>query len=106
MRQGLIYKIKCNTCFHKEGKEVLYIGETARTGYDRGQEWWEALQRQDTSTPLEEHSQECHPEEARDFTMEVINFETSPLFRQVTEAEWIQELGKKYIIMKYIKENY
>ena len=38
MRQGLVYEIRCKTC-EKEGKDTAYVGETARTGYDRGVEW-------------------------------------------------------------------
>ena len=35
MRAGLVYKIMCKTC-HAKGDKTVYLGETARTSWDRG----------------------------------------------------------------------
>ena len=98
MNQGVVYQITCGTC--KEKKiEVSYIGESARTPYDRGQEWITSLRRADPSNPLEAHARQEHPEEPRDFAMKILKKCNSPLLRQVTEAQLITETGEASTIL-------
>ena len=59
----------------------------------------DSIRRRDSSSPLEEHAGECHPDEERDFSMEIISFINSPLIRQISEAVHIQDLGQKAHIL-------
>ena len=98
MRQGLVYRLSCETC--KEGeKKVSYVGETSRTAYDRGLEWLTSLRRGDSSNPLEAHALEEHPNAPREFKMEILKMAESPLIRQITEAMLITEYGESSTIL-------
>ena len=71
MRQGALYTLKCLAC-KERGEESLYIGETARTPYDRGLEHGGALRRLKEDSPLVEHWVDHHKREgAPNFRMEV-----------------------------------
>ena len=45
-RQGVVYKISCNTC-RDMGKTSVYVGESGRCAFDRGLEHLKALDRGD-----------------------------------------------------------
>ena len=80
------------TCLHclETGRQSVYIGESARTAYDRGLEHLSAMKKMDEASPLVEHHLSEHPEaEEPCFSMEVISFPTSNLQRQAEEAEQI-----------------
>ena len=86
-RQGFVYKIKCVTCFRNEGADRAYIGESATTPFDRGEEWLTAIRKRDPNSPLEQHASERHPEAEREFEMTILKFTPSPLIRQTSEAQ-------------------
>ena len=73
MRQGCIYKMTCLLCKEQGEKISLYIGESARTAYDRGSEHLSAIRRRDEGSPLVEHHVLEHSrEEEPRFSMEVV----------------------------------
>ena len=85
MVQGVVYRILCNLC-GEEGVKTEYVGETARTSYDRGEEHWNALETGDSSNPMVEHMEEYHPEHQHNFSMKVLSVQKSPLIRQSEEG--------------------
>ena len=90
MRAGVVYRITCLTCT-KQNRKTVYIGESARTSWDRGVEHLEAIRREDRESPLIEHAQDEHPGDPREFKMEVIKYVSRNLLRQASEAI---EIGK------------
>ena len=89
----------CQLCI-KEGKEkaTVYIGESARTPYDRGVEHLRLIQKNDTESPAVEHTTEAHPGQETSFTMEVITFPKTTLQRQVLEGHHIALNEKQNLI--------
>ena len=69
-----------------------YVGESARTGYDRGAEHEEALRTLNPESPLVEHSLEHHANQPPRFQMKVLTFIKTNIMRQATEAAKIQGL--------------
>ena len=90
MTQGMVYGITCETC-KEEKKEVIYVGETARTMYDRGLEWISSIRREDASNPMVAHAREAHPSNPLEFSMDILKMAKTPLIRQITEAQLITE---------------
>ena len=75
------------TC-KKKGKEVVYVGESARTGQMRGEDHLTDLGTKREGKPLWQHTDEEHGGVAReeDFKMKVLNKFKTPLERQIAEA--------------------
>ena len=73
MRKGALYQIRCLGC-QREGKEMLYIGETARTPYDRGLEHMRAIENSNPESPMVEHCHDHHQGILQEFTMKVMGF--------------------------------
>ena len=90
-RQSCIYKLVCNIC-KKESREkpAVYIGESARTPFDRGYEHLKLMEREDKESPAVEHTQEEHPGQETSFSMEVSNFPRTTLQRQAMEGHFIR----------------
>ena len=89
--QGVTYRIECTTC-KEEGVAVSYIGESARTMYDRGAEHLDAWRREDEASVLVEHQEQKHsPEERPRYSMKLIGTQKRPLYRQITESILIEE---------------
>ena len=79
-----------------------YIGETARSAYERGWEHQESLRKLEEDSHLLKHVANHHqgvPMEKISFGMRVVQFTRSALERQVLESVLIQEEGKKHEIM-------
>ena len=95
--QGLVYNIKCLRCAH-EGKTMVYIGESSRTGYQRGLEHLRGLRDQLDASPLWKHQLVAHKGEETAYTMEVEETFRTPLERQVAEGVRIN-LQKKGLSM-------
>merc|ERR1711954_541721 len=70
MVQNITYRKVCNHCT-KEGRKSEYIGESSRTGYDRGADHFKALTSKDQTNPLVEHWQDSHHGIERDFSMTI-----------------------------------
>ena len=93
-RGGVVYRVTCGTCETK-GENVYYIGESARTLYDRGLEHKKAIENRNEESPMVEHAREKHPESMDNFRIEAICYPTRTLLRQATEANQIQVHRKK-----------
>ena len=93
MRKGAVYRITCKIC-QRNGKSVVYVGETARSGWDRMVEHSRAIRNDNIESPMIEHAQEDHPEEEREFKMEIVSFPKTTLMRQATEAWEIRKHGR------------
>ena len=51
-RQGCLYKLVCNICTREaREKQILYIGESSRTPYDRGAEHLKLMEKEDRESP-------------------------------------------------------
>ena len=93
MKQGVVYRITCNIC-KQDGIQCDYIGESARTSYDRGQEHLEDLRKGEQSNALVMHMVEDHPEmdmADHQFAMKVVRFHKSNLARQAHEGQEIAD---------------
>ena len=75
----------------KQDRKTVYIGESSRTSWDRGVEHLDAIKRENRESPLVEHGQDDHPDDHREFKMEVIKYVSRNLIRQASEAI---EIGK------------
>ena len=85
MQQGILYRVKCKLCL-QEGKNSFYIGESARTPYDRGLEHLNLINREDRESPCVEHRDEYHQGQEVEFQMAVLSYPKTTLQRQATEA--------------------
>ena len=81
-RENVTYKISCNRC------EKIYIGETSKNAFTRGQQHTQQLQNKDKQSVLNRHLQLDHREETEipQFKMTVLKSHRSALDRQITEA--------------------
>ena len=88
-RQNLIYEITCITCQRSE-KVSIYVGETARTSFDRGAEHLNDLKRKSKESPLVNHQIEDHEGQECEFQMKVKEFAKTNIMRQALEAHHIE----------------
>ena len=97
--ENVNYLIECLDC-KKKGKEVEYIGESARTMYDRGNEHLNDLLTENKGKPLWEHVKEEHEGEVRtsSFKMKLIKKNKSALQRQIREALEIEGSGAEVVL--------
>ena len=100
-REGVTYTIHCLEC-RRKGREVEYIGETARTVYDRGVEHLSDLLGKVKGKPLWEHASEDHEGELDPtwFKMTLVKKHQSALQRQIREAIDIEGSGAEIILNK------
>ena len=58
-RSSIAYKINCIEC---EDNNIIanYIGESGKSGYSRGRQHWDGIERRDPSNVLQEHAALCH----------------------------------------------
>ena len=81
MRQGAIYLMECRKC-QEVGRNSYYVGETARTPYDRGLEHLTAVRKKNPDSPLVEHDGEHHQNgQEPDFTMSFLENPRTNLLR-------------------------
>ena len=73
MRKGALYEIRCMGC-KSLGKEMVYVGETARSCFDRGLEHWRALETSNQESPLVENCYQDHDDQRNIFQMMVKDF--------------------------------
>ena len=57
---NITYSIECKTCWTNDKIKVIYHGETSRSGFSRGIEHIEDLEKCDNKSPLWEHCKESH----------------------------------------------
>ena len=119
MVQKITYRVVCNH-YTKAGRKSEYIGESSRTGYDRGADHFKALTNKDQTNPLVEHWQDSHQGVDWDFSMTIIKVHDSALQRQVAEGfaignfkgdtllnrkgEWGNNLPPKLIIEEAVEK--
>ena len=85
--ENITYSISCKEC-KRQGRIALYWGESARTGYKRGKEHIEGLEKEWEKAPLWRHVESYHggakvPEW---FMMKVQKTHRNPLSRQIAEG--------------------
>ena len=91
MRRNVTYKTECLTCKEKYGKKRVYIGESARTAFERGQEHENDFMKRKEDSHMLKHWEEEHPSEERPiFSMKVLRGHTSAFVRQIHEAVLIE----------------
>ena len=88
--QSVTYEIACKGC------DSIYVGETSRSGYDRGKEHWNAFRSGNKTSVLKTHYDEKHQGAEQGFVMNITNtFKNDPMLRQITEAVKIRRAGKE-----------
>ena len=97
--ESVNYTISCLEC-KKKGKDVEYLGESARTMYDRGAEHLNDLLTQAKGKPLWEHVREDHDGEIQTswFRMKLVKKSRSALQRQIREALEIEGSGAEVVL--------
>ena len=81
---GITYQIECNT---EEECKHIYIGNTARNGYARGEEHRSGVNNKNEKSVLWKHAQEKHPDREPTYKMKVVDrCRNNPLERQLYEA--------------------
>ena len=121
-KRSLVYETWCNTCKVEEEEAIdledieeeekaakkrnikvhKYIGETARSSYERGAEHQAALEKLDEDSHMLKHIISKHRDrdmEEVKFGMRVVRFTRSALERQVFESVMIQEERRESHIM-------
>ena len=88
----------CQKC-KGEGMGANYVGDTAKTPYDRGVEHLTAVEKGDTESPLTEHDEEYHGRVSVDFTMEILGNSRTSLQRQAGEYHQKDKYGEKCILL-------
>ena len=85
--RSIVYKTQCLPC-KMVGKERIYIGESARSSFERGEE-----HERDYKNEKEESHMHCHAVEEHGmdqdkpmFSMEIVRCHKTPLYRQLHEA--------------------
>ena len=88
-REGIVYKGKCLTC-SEGGKEVIYIGESGRSGYIRGRQHLEAIRNHSNDRHMNnafaKHIRESHVNQDAKFKMNIVQSYKKPLERQTREG--------------------
>ena len=121
-KRSVVYETWCETCYRQEERRIeeeevedtekelrkkkikvhKYIGETARSAYERGMEHRLALEKMDEDSHMMKHVATYHEGEEIEevkFGMRVVSFCRTPLERQVLESVKIQEERQKNITM-------
>ena len=80
------------------GKEGVYIGESARTAFNRGADHLSAMRTLNEESPLVEHSLKAHGERVPRFKMEILKYCKTNLMRQAMEANRIQSMVGKNLL--------
>ena len=121
-KRSMVYETWCQTCYEKEKEDIeekieddeerkrqiekirkhKYVGETARSAYERGWEHQEGLRKLEEDNHLLKHVAQYHqgvPMKEIKFGMKVRRYARSALERQVLESVLIQEERKNHHLM-------
>ena len=80
-RENITYQIDCNLC------DMVYVGETARNAYTRGDEHSKKNASHAKESKLWEHTRTYHrANDTPDYTMTITGTHSSALSRQLSEA--------------------
>ena len=88
--KGVVYSMECLIC-KEDHQSATYIGETARTPYERGLEHLDLIRLNSEESPFVEHQREKHPGEEVKVSMKVVSKEPRPLDRLTLEGTMISE---------------
>ena len=91
-KENVTYEILCEKC------KKVYIGETSKNAYTRGQQHKRLLQTKDKQSVLYRHIQQDHQDETTTFKMKVLQTHRSALCRQITEAVKISRTPRDKLI--------
>ena len=121
-KRSLVYETWCQTCYEKEKEDIeekveeeeerkkqiekirkhKYVGETARSAFERGWEHQEGLRKLEEDSHLLKHVAQYHqgvPMTEIRFGMKVRRYARTALERQVLESVLIQEERKSHHLM-------
>ena len=85
-QRSVTYQTSCRAC-QAAGKQSVYIGESARSVYERGLEHQDDYRKEKDESHMMSHANESHSEEGRPkFSLKVLKSHKTPLYRQVHEA--------------------
>ena len=99
MRQNALYRLDCQLCKTEEQKTSVYVGETARTIFDRGLEHMKTHRSRNAESPLVEHENSEHDGQPVEWTMSAICFPIGNMKRQATEGHLISQIGRNSNIL-------
>ena len=101
MKRNVVYETWCADCLKRgietegqEGGSYKYIGESARSAYERGANHLNDRRTLDLGSHMLKHARQCHEKEDPHgvrFHMKVLEFHKSSLERQISEAVLIQK---------------
>ena len=110
-KRSVLYEnicLKCNPEAGGESKEEInppldhpsiYVGETARSLYERGKEHWRGFRNQEEDSHINKHHQLHHGGEgAPSFHLRPARFFTAALTRQIAEAVRIERWGEQVVL--------
>ena len=97
-RNNVNYQIECQLC--PEDNRAVYIGETARNMYTRGTEHMYMHQRQDDSSFISRHMDQCHEGLEPDLLARVTHTNSDCLTRQVREGVHIRRCQRTILNTK------
>ena len=86
---NITYAIECLKCWTKDRTKVIYHGESSRSGYSRGLEHTEDLQKSVEGSPLWDHCRDSHDSlqlPLNNFKMTLTGAYKGPLKRQTAEG--------------------
>ena len=85
-QRSVTYQTSCRAC-QEAGNKSVYIGESARSVYERGLEHQDDYRTEKEESHMISHAKESHSEEERPkFSLKVLKSHKTPLYRQVHEA--------------------
>ena len=98
-KRGILYKTTCLQCKGTD-KEASYIGESARSGYERGLDHQRDYESMELDSHMMKHQILSHGElqEKLTFQMKILRVHTSAFMRQVHEAVAIEMNEKNNIL--------
>ena len=88
------YSIECWTC-RLRGRRMQYIGESSRSGYQRGREHAREMETGRKTHPLVIHWEEEHGNQPQETLMRILTTTDTALQRQTWESVRIDELARK-----------
>ena len=105
MEKNIVYQISCLECAATAGgvnapgqrrcRPAIYIGQTSRTGFERGKEQFDGLKKKNENNPLFKHVADKHNRNAEvKFRMTVVKRHFSAFSRLIHKALRIERMSK------------
>ena len=93
-----MYQTACTECMEGNKSVAVYVGESARNGYERMTEHLDDARKKKGDSHISKHWINPHGGRKTKFSFEITKFFTSPLERQVGEAVRIEKTGAHQIL--------